>query len=702
MVQPARILEHQHSGSRSPRTDPILLKRGYTVGPSFPQTRLVDLARIPGAPAGANFAGIARRVADGSEAILQVRLRARVDGNNRVLGIEAVGPQVSLNGRVISSSNRVYIIADRHKRLITDPREAMERARQLLTHHNITDPAWAQLLKVGFTSYANGTRLVDLSSVPGAPAGVNYAGVQYGDTVMQVRLQARVDGAGRAVSIQAVGPEITQNGQLISRRTKVYELKDSSGNRITDPVKAILRARELIQYEAITKQTARQRQTVEDNRAKRPAPPIVPGVVQFKAPGIEYSNNPNVPNRFIGPAPDIQRVSRTKFNVGWETQSAKATTTLSAMIVPNVVFEVGPKKKAGAPATGRGVTVQPMTMFIPVSGGGPGYATESQNRALVRSTLHPAGFYPGDGDWARWSAYLRDDPTRAPQWRETNWGYSSKITTKNWWQVYWNSPFALQPWVGGSVNGRYIARRDEVRLGLFSMKDNINSVDHNSLLATLYSWIQPHLKGGGANIAQAARAPYATIGIQGEVGGYVWLTSSPAPFTGKIKKELQDWHIVNGSITSDRRAFLDQFATARNRAGLRMLSESVVPTWQDRSAAVFVEAPLDARAPSARWSETMQKHLVQINGTSYITAQGMAALLNQLGREDPAYKEMRWIDARTIHRLNQGNLVKVKDPRTGKEAAMFRAGTWINTGARVAVGGPGLFLPDDVGVRPAR
>jgi hypothetical protein len=94
----------------------------------------------------------------------------------------------------------------------------------------------------------------------------------------------------------------------------------------------------------------------------------------------------------------------------------------------------------------------------------------------------------------------------------------------------------------------------------------------------------------------------------------------------------------------------------------------VLPHWddvntRDRSAGVYVQVPA-----AGRW-----------------TAESLAERLQEIGRAMPGYKELRFVTAETLRELN---------PALRSQGPQADSGVWLNTGLRVSVGGPGLFMPD--------
>jgi hypothetical protein len=520
---------------------------------------------------------------------------------------------------------------------------------------------------------------VDLSSVPGA-AGGNYVGIesrgQNGQvTRLQVRLRARMQmndsGQWTVRQIQAVGPQVTRDGKTMSERFKVYEIRDASGRPIIDLDQARHRAREMLRHGGISTLSDEQRAMLV--KAEKPRPIVGSGPQRWEAPNIRYSPSPDQPNRMRGPAPPPHTVERTGFNVAWQTESTNPAPTHAAMFVPNVVFELGPKKVSGKPWSLFGVTPQPVLGFFPTSGGFAGYRQRTDDSALVRTTVHPAGFYPGDRANARWGAEWQQRPGSTPALRSSEIGYRSHIDTSKWYQIYLNVPNMFTPWVGSSLNARAIGNRQELRWGAYQQSDVFaigkgKAKEFTQFVMTPYTWVQSAFKAGVPNFAHGNRAAYGTAHAQAEIGFYVYnTTNTQMPMQASTRRI--DWRIVNGTKTGDPAKIAGQFADVRQQFGITLRSESVLPHWddvntRDRSAGVYVQVPAGSRG----------------------TAEEMATKLQEIGRALPAYKELRFVTAEQLAALNPS-------VRSGGQTAGTER--WLNTGLRVSVGGSGLFLPED-------
>jgi hypothetical protein len=159
-------------------------------------------------------------------------------------------------------------------------------------------------------------------------------------------------------------------------------------------------------------------------------------------------------------------------------------------------------------------------------------------------------------------------------------------------------------------------------------------------------------------------------------GGVTLYSTTNTHLPRSIGTEPVDWRIVNGRRTAQRSEIDGQFADIRRRHGLTLASESVLPHWdrptpRDRSAGVYLRVP-----EGARW-----------------TAQTLANRLHAIGRSMPAYKELRFVTPERLAALNPA--LHAPGPGAGP-------GRWLHTGVRVAVGGPGLFLPDAPPARATR
>jgi hypothetical protein len=136
----------------------------------------------------------------------------------------------------------------------------------------------------------------------------------------------------------------------------------------------------------------------------------------------------------------------------------------------------------------------------------------------------------------------------------------------------------------------------------------------------------------------------------------------------QVSKRHTDWRIVNGMKTADPAKIAAQFADVKEQFGITLRSESVLPHWddlntRDRSAGVYVQVPA-----AGRW-----------------TAESLAVKLQAIGRAMPGYKELRFVTGDMLRELN---------PAFSSAGQVAGSGAWLNTGLRVSVGGPGLFMTD--------
>jgi hypothetical protein len=395
-------------------------------------------------------------------------------------------------------------------------------------------------------------------------------------------------------------------------------------------------------------------------------PPLPP------APFLRHGASPDRPNRMRGSEPPPHTVRRTDYGVSWTTRTDRLDPTHVATLVSNVVVDLGPRGASRAPGSLFGVTPQPLLGFLPFNSALPGYRLHGQDRALQRSTLHPAGFYPGDPEAARWQAALRQRPETTPGLVDAKLLFRSTQDSRNWSQVYLNVPNLFRFRDRTSVNARAIATRHEVQFGVYDQTERFvrpdgRTYDINQSVLTLYGWLQTHLKAGLANLLKADRGVYATAPMQLE-GGATLYKSTNTHLPQSVGTAPVDWRIVNGRKTAERGEIDGQFADIRRHHGLTLASESVLPHWdrptpRDRSAGVYVQVP---------------------EGVCW-TAQTLANRLHAIGRSMPAYKELRFVTPDRLAVLNPS--LHASGPGAGP-------GRWLHTGVRVAVGGPGLFLPD--------
>jgi hypothetical protein len=552
-------------------------------------------------------------------------------------------------------------------------------------------------------------KTVDLSTLPGGKPSDNVVGVSQRSpdtnetTTTEVRMKAIVAPVGeqfKVLQIQATGPVIKRDDGVMSERFKTYVVKDAKGRPITDPALARQRVSTQLQNQGMTSMTAEQKQTLDAKvkaRAEQTSALATSlqgtGPHTLKAQGITYSNRPDKPNRFEGNTPAPQKLARIGTNVKSSSFSTDGKPTVAVMVVPNLVGEGGMTK--GGPAVS--LTPQPLTLFIPVSGGsGKDFIQHIESQAALQTTVHNAGFYPGDRDAAASNKFMRENPAQVPEMVTTKIGHGSVIDTKNWWQVYFNTPNMLTPLKGGSVNARAIADRLEVRNALVTQNITTNGRDTTKFSVAPYTWTQLHTKLGIANVAKPNRDAYAKMGVQSELGIYLHNETAPMSSLTGPKNPVKDWHIVNGAISASQDKFTNQFADVHKHSGLEMRSESVIPDWNDRSAGVYVKTPDFAAGGDPSWQGMKARATFDVNGQTFVSATDMAKMLNKLGTEMPKYKELRFVTADTLLKLNRDRLTTVEHPGDGRKVAAFKADSWLNTSARVAVGGPGLFLPKDV------
>lgn len=487
---------------------------------------------------------------------------------------------------------------------------------------------------------------VDLSTVPGAGAG-NYVGIDRrgpgGDTTrVQVRLRASMQlapsGDWTVRQIQAVGPQVTRNGKLVAERSTVYELVDRAGRRITDPDRARDRAREMLSNGAITA--------------------------------------PERPNRMREPAPPPNTVERTGFNVAHASRSTDPAAQHQAMYGPIVVGTLGPNKATRERGSLAGSFASPMLGYFPTTRGLPGFQAQASRRALVYTTLHPAGFYPGDPAGGRWAAALRDRPGNTPALREASVGSLAALQTSKFAQAYAIVDNLFLPLKGASANARVLGQRNELRASLFEQSERFKVPDGTAVLEQelFRSWtsVDSQLNAGLQRAPGPGRGPAGSASAHGQFEAGMWLyvthnTLAPLRRTA----EPTDWRIVDGKRTGDPSAIRRQFADIGRRFGITLRSESVLPQWNDRSAGVYVQVPAQGR-----W-----------------TADRLAGRLQQIGRAMPQYRELSFVTPEQLAALN---------PSLRDGGRIAGPQTWLNTGLRVSVGSAGLFLPAGPDAPPGR
>ena len=569
-------------------------------------------------------------------------------------------------------------------------------------------------IKVPVPPPPQGRNTVNLSDLHGQTSASNYVGITKkdpsgkGNTSIEVRMQAVIDRSGDNVTvkeIRAIGPFVKKDGKLTNERFKSYVITDTAGRPITDPASARSRVITMLKNDGMTLTRPEDRQRAEAGKEQRRVQGDrirSAGATVLNAPNMDYSTTSDQPNRLRGNIPEPNRVERSGTNVKSETYKAgMQPATFTAMVVPNAVYEASLTKDGLSAST----TLQIGTGFFPVTtSNDENYSQTTESHALVRTTFHPAGFYPGDANAAKWNKALSDYPTSIPEFQTSSYGSTSTIKTKHFSQNYLNIPNLLTPTIGASFNGRVIDERVEVRAGVYSEDNVINGRTNNTVLLSPYSWAQTHVKVGVGNIVKAP-APYGKVGVQAETGIYaVSSTVQLSSLLGRVDKkklQTQDWHIVNGSVSTDRNAFLNQFSSITKPTGLNVLSESIVPSWKDRSAGVYVQVPNFAHGGTPAWEATKTKALFSVGSKQFVSLADMTGMLNRIGKDQLKYKEFKFIDSAALQELNKSVLVEVTNSKTGKNTLAFPGDAWINTGARVSIGGPGLFLPKNIKLQKA-
>lgn len=113
-------------------------------------TRTVGLGSVPGSGQQGDYVGIERTVGAGARVLTQSRLVAHVvigddglplngpGGQPRISRIVAMGQQVSVNGKLVSTRRPQYVVRDAQGQPITDPAKAAARVREWLQHGAIS------------------------------------------------------------------------------------------------------------------------------------------------------------------------------------------------------------------------------------------------------------------------------------------------------------------------------------------------------------------------------------------------------------------------------------------------------------------------------------------------------------------------------------------------------------------------------------
>jgi hypothetical protein len=418
------------------------------------------------------------------------------------------------------------------------------------------------------------------------------------------------------------------------------------------------------------------------------------------------SNNLDIPNIFNGLVPRPHQSIRSGFNRALEADNSdpKKFDSAAAMFVPNIVFELGPAKASGQAVSGKSITPQPATLFVPYSKAESGFNQKISGSSLLSVSEHSAGFYPGDtNSIGVLKTSLLESPGSnpaapfIPQYSMIDYGFNTNTITKSWSQTYYNAPIADSP-IGASINYRYIPYRAEIRTGLYQKSTILqNGRSTYESAVTPYSWAQLNApKIGLSGVTSGNVTPYAKGNIQAEIGIYGGLVSATAN-TPYSKPEAAnsypvDWRIVNGKITSDSTAIFNQFSDVKKKTGLNIKSESVVPDWKDNSAGVYVQVPGAINKGMASSEVTYRsgdKPMVKVDD--------LVQLLNSAGENNPArYKELKFITKQNLLDLNGSRVQTRIDLNTGKTNEYVDVGNWLNLGLRVINGQNGLYLPQQM------
>ncbi len=578
------------------------------------------------------------------------------------------------------------------------------------------------------------------------------------DTKTFSRLRRDVDKSGKFLSYSLVAQLKVKENKLISAKYSELVLKDNSGKTITDLKKARLQAKDFLNSGA-TMLTFDQAAYSENYKYRREQSMAnLPRKTEFKSALVDLPESKSSDKIKRLKATKLNQSapghSRTSFFHSWHSETSDQTCRANAMLVPNVVIQAplitkwtfnkditkiptvpNVYKKNAIDNFSNAVTVQPATLFFPVTcpankvpglSSLPDATQTTSGKSLIHATYHYAGFYPGDRgsnkDTGDNSTIFSKLPfSSEPKFRtiDTFSNVTNTFTDQN--QTYINISDGSSPAkivATGSFNNRIIGKREEHLLPLWYEswigQDNLKSTKTSY---APYTWIQTQVSAGVGKAAASVK-----VGYQIEYGGYVENYGTQlAPRFGKGKKEVTDWHIVNGKITEGRDAWNKQFSKIEKKTGIVFRSQSVVKSENDNVAPVYLKTPNIAlnfgnKTPNAIRSVAGDKQQRTIKDSAYfrtvgkadnnpdnffdflsgkrpdaISANALVASFRELSKRFPEYAEFKVIDAETLIKLNSRKMVEFIDPTTGEKAKGFKLGDWINTGLSTSLGGPGLY-----------
>jgi hypothetical protein len=451
-----------------------------------------------------------------------------------------------------------------------------------------------------------------------------------------------VGGQQKTVGFVGQGPVVQDAaGKLLSERSKTYDLKESDGTPITSRERAEQRAQELIQWGAAIDRTPEQAEKVAADEAQHALEMAEfslgqPKETRLRKPDTRPREAEGELNVYLPDRPKAKTFVRGQWNHHREVTSTDPSPVLNALIVPNIVVELGEKRGvAGAAPNYITVSKQPLDLFVPLTGGFEGFHATTTIDSAYTSVKHPAGFYPGDPNQTLGETY-RDDPSKTSELQINDFFGQRNYEPRNFWQAFYNAPNALAPWVNASLNYRAVANRHEFDAFALNSTDTTDGKNGSDMLFVPYTWHQNgQVKVGIGNVAGndlfngKPIAPYAHVGTQHEVG--IYLVNHGRSFAPR-DPQSKDWHIVNGEVTDGKQAWEQQFAPIEAQHGVELRTESVLPALGETTAGVYVQVPT---SPSAQ-----------------VTVSQLASQLQQIGQADPDYPELGTVTAETLLQLN--------------------------------------------------
>jgi hypothetical protein len=574
------------------------------------------------------------------------------------------------------------------------------------------------------------------------------------ETVTQVQLTEQLLVTS---GFTAKGPQVVRGDEKLLELDKTYRPKDINGKLIVDREQAKAWVTQQIRDRGISSLTEDQQHTkafFEARRIKANEGPIaalaasLPQRMQLGMVDItpKPPRNPDLPNIWRGPAHSHHAVER---GANWHTRTVvteKPSLKAGIIVVPNIVITLPFAVKKGQAPEAFTFTVQPLDLFVPLTGSLPGYKSSTETTAYYTETVHPAGDYYGDKS-ARgqtWKEYYQKDPTYTTAFRMQEILGKNSSETKNFHQEFFNAPIAVAPWINASLHARAVPVRYETNFFGSQVNDFTDGTQSYSQVFAPYSWTQlGNVKFTIGNLGHPGpknNVVAGHAGIQFEVG--VYLVNVNQTLSNQ-RIEPPNPHIVNGKVELDRRKWEQQFEKIRKELGFDLRSESVLPdVWGDKVASVFWRVPdldinfgnpkkwaqrlVSAVPPDAQPGDYLQrdgkttqvtaphsnrfptigredlsavdqlkKNLgMEVHQRRYISAKNLAAMLVEAGNLGPQYRELQYVTPEALIAANKDQVKMIIDPTTGKREPSLEVGSYVNTSLLVTTDRPGLFVQE--------